>query len=191
MKKTSLFAILALFLGLLFYDGQVHAGGKTRAYWESAGIVWHVSTKEKWVALTFDDGPYPRYTNEILRILDQYHAKGTFFVVGRMAERYPDLLREMQKKGHEIANHTYRHPRPERVSMKQLQNEIAHTDEVIYKITGVHPHLFRPPGGAYSDKVMGAAKNYRVIMYFQRSQGLVQHHHGTNHRPSMYANPSR
>lgn len=165
MKKLSVVAFLALFIGILFYDGQVHARSKSRADWESAGIVWHIATKEKWVALTFDDGPYPKYTREILNILDQYHAKGTFFVVGKMAERYPELLREMQKRGHEIANHTYRHPRPERISMKQLQREIAQTDQIIYNITGVHPHLFRPPGGVYSDKVMAAANKYKVIMY--------------------------
>jgi len=61
------------------------------------------------VALTFDDGPDPRWTPRILEMLRQYHARATFFVIGSQAAQHPDLLRRMHAEGHEVANHTYTH----------------------------------------------------------------------------------
>ena len=70
----------------------------------------HGAREEKYVALTFDDGPHPRYTPKILEILEEYGIKATFFVVGVNAENYPDTIEKVIKAGHEIGNHTYSHP---------------------------------------------------------------------------------
>ena len=69
-------------------------------------IYRHKENTQKKIALTFDDGPHPRYTPEILEILDTYGIKATFFVVGENAEHYPDTLEEVIRRGHEVGNHT-------------------------------------------------------------------------------------
>lgn len=167
MRKRLIFGMAVL---LAFCSCPVYSFAeiKNRAYWEAKGdIVWDIHTKEKVIALTFDDGPDPRYTGQILQLLDKYKAKGTFFVMGHKAEKNPSLLQEMQAKGHEIANHTYRHPPLRSISSANLKKEIKATDDVIYSITGKYPSLFRPPGGVYDDKVVEAAKSqhHLVIMW--------------------------
>ncbi len=114
------------------------------------------------VALTFDDGPSPKYTPEILKILDHYHIKATFFVMGIFAKRYPDLIREIQAHGHVIANHSMTHPYLTRMSDKQLQYEIVEPNVIVAAITGKTPVCLRPPFGL---------SNERVREYI-RSQGM-------------------
>ncbi len=162
--------ILLIFLLTSFLISQeaVYAGKKSRAYWETRGeIIWEVHTNRKVIALTFDDGPDPRYTRQILDLFDKYKAKGTFFVMGRKAKRNFELIKEMEQKGHEIANHTYHHPQLRTITLPNLQREIRDTDDVIHAITGAYPTLFRPPGGVYDDNVVEAAKagNHLVVMW--------------------------
>lgn len=162
--------ILSIVLLLTFCVDPTHitAETKNRAYWEARGdIVWDIHTKEKVIALTFDDGPDPHYTKQILELLDKHKAKGTFFVMGHKAEKNPSLIRNMQQKGHEIANHTYRHPQLRTISLANLKKEIKDTDDIIHSITGTYPALFRPPGGVYDDKVVDAAKSEKhlVVMW--------------------------
>jgi peptidoglycan/xylan/chitin deacetylase (PgdA/CDA1 family) len=74
-------------------------------------VVWDVPVNQKVIALTFDDGPNPKFTPDILKTLQQYHAKATFFVTGEYAEFYPNLVKREVAEGHEVANHTYSHPK--------------------------------------------------------------------------------
>lgn len=109
---------------------------------------------EKCIALTFDDGPHPKYTPMILDILEKYGAKGTFFVIGQNAEKYPDIVLDEYNRGHEIGNHTYSHPDLKKISAEDFLNEITKTNEVLKGITGSEPHLFRPPGGYLSNAIV-------------------------------------
>jgi peptidoglycan/xylan/chitin deacetylase (PgdA/CDA1 family) len=100
------------------------------------------------VALTFDDGPSPDVTVQVLDILSQKDAKATFFVVGRQVERHPELVRRAIAEGHVVANHTYSHPALFCfLSPRRLREEIERTQEVIYRATGVRPRHFRSPVG--------------------------------------------
>ncbi|WCN36532.1 polysaccharide deacetylase family protein [Aneurinibacillus uraniidurans] len=164
--------ISLLVLSFILFVGNgsaAYAGKRTRAYWEATGdIIWDVSTTKKYIALTFDDGPHPLYTKQIMAALEKHHAHATFFVVGQRVERHPDLVQQMKKQGHEIANHTYNHPSPSRIKGAELENEIRRTDTVIEQTIGQKPILFRPPGGQYSEKVVKAAKaagGHRIIMW--------------------------
>ena len=105
------------------------------------------------VALTFDDGPHPRYTSKILDILKEYGVVATFFVVGINAETYPDLIRRANEEGHEIGNHTYNHYHVAKLSDQALREDIEACGNAIEKITGKPPKLFRPPEGVCSDAV--------------------------------------
>jgi len=98
-------------------------------------------------ALTFDDGPSVPYTGQILDILAKNKIKATFFLCGANAERYPELVRRIQREGHVIGNHTYSHPYLHLKSEADIAEEIDRTQEVLLRITGQRPTLFRPPYG--------------------------------------------
>ena len=103
------------------------------------------------VALSFDDGPHPTYTAEILEILKENGVKSTFFVVGQNAREHPDLVRRIAEEGHEIGNHTDSHAFLRDLSLAAMCKEVTEASDTIEEITGRRPVLFRPPGGSYSD----------------------------------------
>ena len=141
---------------------------KGRQYYEQRGdIVWDVPSEKKWIALTFDDGPDPAYTPQILELLKQYHAKATFFVIGTRVEQFPNLVKQEVNDEHEIANHSFHHVYMNHSSVASIQQEISQTQAVISKITGQPAVLFRPPGGVYNDVIVQASKltHTQVIMW--------------------------
>lgn len=121
----------------------------------------------KQVAITFDDGPHPAYTPQLLRILKQYHDKATFFVVGEMAERSPDLIRAEIAAGDSVGNHTYDHVSLVKIPSEYVGTEIKACGEVIQQITGKAPHLLRPPGGVYNEQVAAEANSlgYTLVLW--------------------------
>jgi peptidoglycan/xylan/chitin deacetylase (PgdA/CDA1 family) len=121
----------------------------------------------RWVCLTFDDGPHPNYTPRLLEILKRENVKATFFVVGMMAELFPELLRAEAEAGHSIGNHTYHHVNLSRIPYPYAAVEIAACDRVLSKILGGKPHLFRPPGGDYDDRTVQIANalGYTVVLW--------------------------
>lgn len=121
------------------------------------------------VALTFDDGPSPTWTPRILNVLKRKKAKATFFVVGSMAARYPDLVRRERAMGMAVGNHTMSHPfrKPfRRQRPRALEREIELATSVLAEL-GVRPSTFRPPGGSWSPRVLEAARrvDQRVILW--------------------------
>ena len=113
----------------------------------------HILTEEKVVALTFDDGPHPRYTDEILDLLAEYGAKATFFVIGKNLELYGAATERAVREGHEIGNHTYSHPGLSGLSVSELEREILMNEAIIEEKTGKAPTCFRPPEGYCTQKV--------------------------------------
>ncbi|MCC7495012.1 MAG: polysaccharide deacetylase family protein [Fimbriimonadaceae bacterium] len=105
------------------------------------------------VALTFDDGPRPEYTEPILKLLRQHKARGTFLVTGRMSEKYPELVRAIAADGHEIGSHTYNHLHLDGLTRDEIAYEMIKTKVVLDDIVGVSSRLMRPPGGHYNPKV--------------------------------------
>ncbi|HTY13768.1 MAG TPA: polysaccharide deacetylase family protein [Candidatus Omnitrophota bacterium] len=99
------------------------------------------------VALTFDDGPSPLYTEMVLDILKKYHVPATFFVIGYKVAENPDLIVEIARDGHEIGNHTYYHSRLNWVNGQKLLGELKMTSDLIANETGLAVNLFRPPHG--------------------------------------------
>ena len=104
--------------------------------------------QENRIALTFDDGPSPVYTEPILRILRSHGVKATFFVCGRNVERHPEILQRVQAEGHTIGNHSYSHPFPFFRRRAFFAREIDLTQTAIEKVIGKRPTFFRPPFGA-------------------------------------------
>ena len=107
-------------------------------YADAHGDVYrHADTERKLIALTFDDGPHYKYTEEILDILKKYGVKATFFMIGANAEKHPHLARRVFSEGHEIGNHTYSHPHLKGLSENDIQKEIEASSAVIEKITNI------------------------------------------------------
>ena len=107
--------------------------------------VARVDTPEKVVALTFDDGPHPQHTPRVLEVLDRYHVRATFFLMGRNIERHPAVARQVLDRGHEVGNHSYSHPKLILMSPRRVREEIERTDQLLRSI-GVSGEIhFRPP----------------------------------------------
>ncbi|WP_079915109.1 polysaccharide deacetylase family protein [Paenibacillus sp. 32352] len=130
----------------------------------SSEVVWNVTTDQKLIALTFDDGPNPVYTPQILDILKQHEAKATFFVLGKRVQMYPAIAIREVNEGHEIANHTFDHHYLKNVSSEKLIEEIRQTQEVIFDITEQMPHVFRPPGGFYNEALLKLTKEDKLTV---------------------------
>ena len=127
----------------------------------------HENTSNK-IALTFDDGPHPRYTREILEILAEYGIHATFFFVGENVINYPDTARAVAEAGHEIGNHTHTHVCPDRVNRGEiLQKELARCEEAIQHVTDTSPKLFRPPQGNWNEELYTLARQreYELILW--------------------------
>jgi len=116
----------------------------------------HSLSEPNAVALTFDDGPHPILTPWILDLLDRYHAKATFLLVGKQVELYPDLTREIVKRGHEVGSHSYTHSNMRQISTLGVERELVMSRQVIRRACGEFVTLFRPPGGNYDPQVRQA-----------------------------------
>jgi peptidoglycan/xylan/chitin deacetylase (PgdA/CDA1 family) len=117
---------------------------------------------EATIALTFDDGPHPQFTPKILAILDRYNVKATFFVVGEMAEKYPDLIQAERAAGHLLGNHTYHHVNLTRIPFADILTEWQACQDVVKSITGDTMRFCRPPGGDYDAPVIRAAMDLNL-----------------------------
>ncbi|GAC1414140.1 MAG: glycosyltransferase [Candidatus Doudnabacteria bacterium] len=111
----------------------------------SSYIITRHGFSPKKIALTFDDGPDPVYTKQILKILKNTNTPATFFIVGENGERYPEIVKQEYAEGHDIGNHTYTHPNIASISRFQLRLELNTTDRLLQTLIGRGSHLFRPP----------------------------------------------
>lgn len=109
--------------------------------------VLHVDTDKKYAALTFDDGPNPPFTDQILDVLDEYGAKATFFVVGQEVRKYPRAFRKIVAKGHEVGNHSWDHTRLTYKSYDYIADQISTTDKIIRDHSYTGTIYFRAPFG--------------------------------------------
>ncbi len=129
---------------------------------------------EKDVWLTLDDGPDPVDTPAILDLLDRHNAKATFFVIGKKAEKYPDLIREIHRSGHQIGNHSWSHPHAFFWSLGPIRTyrEISRCQETIAAIVGEAPKVFRAPVGHYNVFVHPVLKHFGMQLIAWSSRGF-------------------
>jgi peptidoglycan/xylan/chitin deacetylase (PgdA/CDA1 family)/peptidoglycan hydrolase-like protein with peptidoglycan-binding domain len=120
-------------------------------------VISRISTNERVMALTFDDGSDSANTKAILDILQNYGVKSTFFLTGQSADRYPNSAKLILQSGHEIGNHSYAHPRMTQISTSAMITEIQKCETAVNNSTGKYPlRLFRPPYGSYNSVVLSA-----------------------------------
>lgn len=118
-----------------------------------AQIVYAIRTSQKVFALTFDDGPHPTYTPQVLAVLKKRGVKATFFMVGAMVRAYPQMAQKVRNAGHATASHSWSHP----LAPKSPKTEIERTDAVMKSVLGNRNTLFRPPYGLLHNGMADAA----------------------------------
>lgn len=128
-------------------DSKKEAGGGETTSPEA------VEAHQKKIALTFDDGPDPKSTLQILDTLKKYDAKATFFMLGSRVEYYQDAAKAVKAAGHEVGNHSWNHPDLSKMPLSKALEEINRTNDIIQKVTGEKPTVFRPPYGAFTDQL--------------------------------------
>ncbi|CAH1220094.1 polysaccharide deacetylase family protein [Paenibacillus sp. JJ-223] len=128
-------------------------------------LVEQVNVGEKVVAFTFDDGPHPVYTYQLLEIFRGAGGRATFFMIGQEMEAHPELAAAVHREGHEIANHTYSHPDLTKLTLETAREELLRTEELIREVTGETARIFRPPYFGVNDDILSLAaeRGYQTI----------------------------
>ncbi|MEV6978076.1 polysaccharide deacetylase family protein [Kitasatospora sp. NPDC093806] len=143
------------------YHEAVRRGAPIQAAMTAAGRCFeHGPRDTPKVALTFDDGPDPVHTGEVLAILARYGARATFFCVGHHVAALPDEVRRIADAGHELGNHSWSHPFLPDLTPEQLVEQLDRTTEAVARVTGEAPTRFRPPYGGLSPEVLATLADH-------------------------------
>ncbi|MCX7716281.1 MAG: polysaccharide deacetylase family protein [Endomicrobia bacterium] len=131
-------------------------------------FLYGTSKNNFYVVLTFDDGPYPEYTEQILYILKKFNVKATFFLTGKHVKKFPEVVYKIYNEGHIIGLHGYNHIDYTKLSKSQILNEIKKVKMVTESIIGKNKiQYFRPPGGKYNKLVQQCCleENLKMVMW--------------------------
>lgn len=158
-KRGRQIAVVACLAVLsLVYAGGIESGDLMVAARKRELPVYNVARTDKVLSISFDAAWGSAQTEAILDILDQYDAKTTFFLVGFWVEKYPELVQEMVRRGHEIGNHSATHPHMSQLSEAKIREELRIVSEKVEQIIGKPTTLFRPPYGEYNDAVVRVSR---------------------------------
>ncbi len=129
--------------------------------------IYSVERDDQVVSISFDASWGADKTIAILDILDQYSVKTTFFLVGGWVDKYPDMLKEIVSRGHEIGNHSDTHAHMNKLTEQQIRDELRGMSDKVERLTGIRPTLFRPPYGEYNDRVItvSRAEGYEAVQW--------------------------
>lgn len=151
IRKGSIIKLLMLIAAAVILYVPLFAGYKARA--AAADSVKEDSMKDdRKIAITFDDGPHPYYTEQLLDGLKERGVKATFFVMGKHVEENPELVERMYSEGHLIGNHTYSHIQLNKSNGETFKEELVKTSELIEDLTGQEVQYVRPPYGSWDKK---------------------------------------
>ena len=129
--------------------------------WILPNLIWDIPNKKKEIYLSFDDSPTPEFTYWILNLLSSLNIKATFFCVGDTSEKYPEIIADIIKDGHQIGNHTHTHINACYTSKKSYLDEIEKCSKVLPKT-----NLFRPPyGKMYPWQISEIREKYKIVMW--------------------------
>lgn len=138
------------------------------------GTITHVKTNHNVVALTFDDGPDPRFTPRLLEVLKRHEAKATFFMIGKNAQRYPQIVKQVFQAQHAIGNHSWDHPSFPLITVRQQRAEIRSCEKVI---APYGRRLFRPPFGhqTLASRIVALLLCYKVVTWNVTAEDWLDH----------------
>ncbi|MGG1674921.1 polysaccharide deacetylase family protein [Neobacillus sp. NRS-1170] len=128
-------------------------------------MINEVPASQKVIAITFDDGPNPIYTPQVLEIFSEAGGKATFFMIGKQMSKYPEMVKKVAEQGHEIGNHTFTHPKLSQLTQEKCSEEIERNESLIEELAGRKPVVFRPPYLDYNHETLSVLeqKSYPMI----------------------------
>ncbi len=124
--------------------------------------IYSVDTKDKVCSISFDAAWGNEQTDDLLDTLDEYEVKTTFFLVGNWVKKYPESVKKIAAKGHDVGNHSSTHAHMPNLSADEIKNDITNCNNKIKKLTGKSPALFRPPYGDYDNNVVNTVKSLNM-----------------------------
>lgn len=165
LRQTALCCALALLT--VCYAGPLQQDATTVLAVKRELPVYCVEREDNVITVSFDASWGGDQTLRILDLLDEYNAKATFFLVGIWVDKYPELVKEIAARGHEIGNHSDSHPEMSKLSKEQIIRELDGCSDKIEALTGQRPTSFRPPYGDYDNKVVTVARSegYEVVQW--------------------------
>ena len=146
-------------------SGELSGPATQKDIRENDSIISSGTVHDKWIALTFDDGPYPPYTDRLLDVLKAKGIHATFFLVAEQAQQYPELVRRMKAEGHTVGLHAFRHRDFLKLTEEEKRKDLEQGKKLLRDITGKNPVYWRPPHGFRDFSVMetAAAQNLTVV----------------------------
>lgn len=165
LRQTAL--CCALMLLTLCYAGPLQHNATAVLAAKRELPVYCVEREDNVITVSFDASWGGDQTLRILDLLDEYNAKATFFLVGIWVDKYPELVKEIAARGHEIGNHSDSHPQMSKLSNAQIIKELDGCSDKIEALTGVRPTSFRPPYGDYDNEVVTVSRSegYEVVQW--------------------------
>ncbi len=165
LRQTAL--CCALVLLAVCYAGPLQQDATTVLAVKRELPVYCVEREDNVITVSFDASWGGDQTLRILDLLDEYNAKATFFLVGIWVEKYPELVKEIAARGHEIGNHSDSHPEMSKLSNEQIIRELDGCSDKIEALTGARPTSFRPPYGDYDNEVVTVSRSegYEVVQW--------------------------
>ena len=165
LQLLGLCGVLALLCAL--YLGPLQQDATAVVASQKVLPIYSVEREDKVISVTFDASWGGDKTMAILDLLDQYNAKATFFLVGIWVDKYPELVQEIAKRGHEIGNHSDSHAHFTQISDALIRQELKDCSDKIEDLTGTRPTLFRPPYGDYNSKVITVVRDagYEAVQW--------------------------
>lgn len=158
-RAAAQFLLIAVFIAVsCFYIGGFGENATAVLSRKRELPIYSVQRADKKISISFDASWGGDKTMRILDILDEYDVKTTFFLVGIWVDKYPDLVKEITSRGHEIGNHSNTHPHMSQLSESQITDELNKLSAKVEKLTGKPTSLFRPPYGDYNDRVILASR---------------------------------
>ena len=141
--------------------------------------MFHGDDSRREIALTFDDGPHPRDTPQVLDVLAKHNVHATFFLIGHSAERYPQLVKQIHQSGHQLALHCYRHIPFPMESASTLKGQLDQSRKAIVNACGISPETIRdvrPPYGFFTAKTLSMLRawQYRLVLWDNMPLHFIQ-----------------
>ena len=179
LKKKA--AALAVVLCVLLASTGAYAvftGGTVRKL-----PIYSVETEEKKISISFDCAWGTDYTDALLEVLERENVRATFFMVEFWAEKYPEYVKKIDEKGHEIGTHSATHSYMSKLGEERIREEIASSSQAIEAVTGKKTELFRPPYGDYDDLLIQTVGDMGLYSKPRLEKSVRERHRHARHKP--------
>ncbi len=163
-KRSLLIIMLCVLLGIASVSIGLNSVSKAVATASTERVIpiYCIDRKDKVCSISFDAAWGNEQTDDLLDTLDEYEVKTTFFLVGSWVKKYPDSVKKISKKGHDIGNHSSTHAHMPALSADKMKEEITDCNNEVKKLTGKSPTLFRPPYGDYDNNTVNTVKSLNM-----------------------------